>query len=1672
MKKNLYAAVLVINSCILSATISGIGPMKEKGLRFTENKGQVTDQHYHKRPDVLFSGTDGQLAFHIRNNGISYQLSKEESWKEIVDPKTQVVSKRVEKVTFYRVDVNWLNINKDFVKDFDPVLPGTTDFYLSHCEAGIENVHAYSGVWLRNIYDHINLHYYEKGGSLKYDFVVAPGGDYRQIQLEVDGAKIEPQKDGSLLFKTPLGQITEGIPQVYQHGKTLKARWKINGTRLSFSIENYDPEAELIIDPVARLWGTYMGGTDYDGAHTCVTDAFGNVYVAGYSASATTTLIASSGAHSSTFGGGYIDAFLAKFNSNGVRQWATYYGGSGDETAYGCCVDPSGNVYMCGSTSAGSGTLMASSGAHQTSNGGGDDAFLVKFNSNGVRQWGTFYGGNGSEYGYGCACDPSGNVFMAGKTSPSTGTTIATSAAHQPTYSAGGLSEAFLVKFNSSGVRQWGTYYGGTQHEWGYSCSADASGNVFLAGQTESSSNIATSGAYQTVLGSTSTNAFLAKFDGNGIRLWGTYFGSDQFSLAYSCATDPSGNVYITGQTQGGGPPTWTAIATAGAYQSTLLGSKDAFLVKFNGSGARQWGTFYGDAYYEIGHGCATDTHGDVYLSGQTSSPFPSLASSGAHQSSLGGDNDAFLAKFNGTTGARKWGTFFGGLQNDYGFACTVDVSGNVYLVGNTSSSLSIASAGAFQTAFGGSSGLTDGYVAKFGCPVLTPTISNTNPVCHGSTLNFSVASPATPTVNYSWSGPSSFTSTAKNASIANVQFSHAGVYTLNVDDAGGCAETVTLNITVNPSPTLSAISTPSNAVVCAGQQMTLTGTGATTLAWSGGVVNGVGFNPVVSASFTLTGTGANGCQSNVVRSVTVNPLPVLNTTVSPASANVCFGQSVSLTGAGAPTLSWSGGISNGLNFVPSSSGIYTLTGTDANGCQNVLSRSIVVNPLPALGVVSNPTNGVVCAVQQTTLSGTGASSYTWSGPSTVTNGIGFSIAIPGTYNYTVNGTDANNCQNSATITLTVNALPTVTLNSTPTTATICAGQQLTLAASGTGTLSLSGGISSGVGFVPASSGNYTATAIDANGCQNTAVKGVTVYALPSLTIVSNPVGGAVCTGQLMTLTGTGASIHSWSGGVTNGVGFVPTGSGIYTLSGASANGCQSTATRSITVHVLPTVGALVTPASSVVCAGQQMTLSGTGANNYAWTGPSTISNATGFVPPATGSYTVTGTDLNGCQSTAVKFVTVNPLPVLSISAQPSATVCAGQQMTLTGAGAFNYSWSGGISNGVGFTPLSSGIYTLTGTGVNGCQNTATWSVTVNALPLLSAANGTICSGATFVIIPGGAATYSVNGSTFSVSPLTTTIYTVSGTGSNGCVGATTTTVTVKPSPTVSVNSGTICIGESFTISPTGANTYTISGGTFTVSPTLSANYTVTGTAANGCVSSSGNTVSVVNLPTISAQSSTNTICSGESATVTASGASTYSWSFGTTGSVTVFNPTSTGSHTVTGTDALGCKGSTTISITVKASPTISAQSSASIICAGESATLTATGVASFSWSNGETSPITVVSPTTATTFSLTGMDNGCLAKSIVNVLVHACTGIEQLALGIRGWSSVYPNPTTGGIKIELDKENTVMLFNAHGQIIIEIVLREGTSEIDLSPFAKGIYFLRIGSRSIKVVKD
>jgi hypothetical protein len=379
--------------------------------------------------------------------------------------------------------------------------------------------------------------------------------------------------------------------------------------------------------------------------------------------------------------------------------------------------------------------------------------------------------------------------------------------------------------------------------------------------------------------------------------------------------------------------------------------------------------------------------------------------------------------------------------------------------------------------------------------------------------------------------------------------------------------------------------------------------------------------------------------------------------------------------------------VQNGVAFAPAQTQTYTVTGVDATGCQNTATVTVTVNPAPA---VSGGVNQNVCAGASVTLNGSGAATYVWS--NNVQNGVAFTPTL--TQTYSVIGTDANGCIDTAQVTVVVYSLPNVGAGQNQ---TVCEGTSVTLNGSGATSYSWNNNVQNNVPFTATQTTTYTVTGTNGVGCTNTAQVTVTVNPLPA---VSGGLNQAVCAGNSVTLTGSGANTYAWNNNVQNGVAFTPTSTQTYIVTGTNANGCIDTAQVVVTVNQLPVVSG---GPNTTVCAGDSATLNGSGASTYAWNNG--ITNGVTFIPNSTMTYTVTGTDANGCQDTAQVTLTVSPLP--SVSAGEDSTVCDYNfpiVISAQGNPSLSYSWSNGIT-AQQTTITTGGTYTVTATNPSGCSS-------------------------------------------------------------------------------------------------------------------------------------------------------------------------------------------------------------------------------------------------------------------------------------------------------------------------------------------------------------------------------
>jgi gliding motility-associated-like protein len=582
----------------------------------------------------------------------------------------------------------------------------------------------------------------------------------------------------------------------------------------------------------------------------------------------------------------------------------------------------------------------------------------------------------------------------------------------------------------------------------------------------------------------------------------------------------------------------------------------------------------------------------------------------------------------------------------------------------------------------------------------------------------------------------------------------------------------------------------------------------------------------------------------------------------------------------------------------------------------------------------------------------------------------------PGAPNNTANATWIASMNNGCS------PLTPLTLTTTANDATCsCDGSITVVATGGIAPYSYSWSPSGGTGATASSlcAGTYTVTVTGANGCSATATE--TIASTGSLSITVN--SETVCAGQSATLTATGADDYVWStGATTDNISESPSANTTYTVTGTSGN-CTATATGTITIASALSISVN----SETICAGQSATLTATGADDYVWSTGATTDDITES-PSADETYTVTGTS-NGCTGTATATITVGSSLNISVN---SETICAGQSATLTATGADDYVWStGATTDGITESPSADETYTVTGTS-NGCSGTATATITVGSSLNITVNSETICAGQSATLTATGADDYvwSTGATTDDIteSPSADETYTVTGT-SNGCSGTATATITVGSSLSITVNSETICAGQSATLTATGADDYVWSTGAttdnITESPSADETYTVIGTS-NGCLGTATATITVGSSLSITVNS--ETICAGQSATLTATGADNYVWSTGATTDGITESPSADENYTVTGTSN-GCSGTATATITITASPevtfTADKVSDCEPFCVSFNSSSSNT-IITWNWNFGDGQSSDIATPqhcynnvgTHTVSLSAT-MDNGCI---------------------------------------------------------------------------------------------
>lgn len=863
---------------------------KNQSIGFKENKGQIIDQKGKSNTAVKYLLNYNGLNVQLKKNGFSYDVYEVNKIPVVRSQTTKTLPYQIPEkdkeekpeynleYTFHRIDIDFVNSNSKVELITEQKSADFDNYYnIPNKPEGITGVHQFKQITYKNIYPNIDVVFTIPNDPKKvveYNFVIHPKGKISDIQLKFSGAETD-LVDNKIEMNVRFGKMEETLPASWIEEGNRKQEIAVGYRKIKKDVYGFSSlEAvsgkTIIIDPVPiRLWGTYYGGEGFDSSTSIfLEDDF--AYLAGITYSKNN--IASTGSFQTSYNlGTDYDSFFTKLNPDGTRVWSTYYGGNSTDYIMKIKVSNNNNIYIAGKSL--SSNNISTLNSYQPIKSDYFDGFIAKFDTNGIRIWGTYYGGLNNEAINSIAIDTNENFYICGETNSKEN--IATASSHQ--FNAGNLTDdtqdGFIAKFDFNGTRQWATYYGGNKADAIFDCEFDSTGNIIFIGSSRSSNNISTINSFQEL--NLNNDGFLAKFTASGNRIWATYFGGDKDDYFLNIGIDINDNIYSFGRTN-----STQNISTTGVFQEIYIQnnitSSSGCIFKFNSKGYKIWGSYF----FPETLGGSVSKDGSIYFTGRVENGFSSTLN--AYQETPNSGTESYLVRFN-TNGQREWSTYFGGEQADNGLITQVDRNSNIYLAGTTTSKTNIATSGTYQpnlypdiNSYTFNTG--DAFLVKFKDCASTTTAASNSPVCIGEALELK----ASGGTNYLWTGPHGFTSIEANPTILNAKSIDSGEYICTIIGGDGCDDTKKITVVIGDveKPVPDIVNLPTITGDC----NTIISTIPTATDVCAGAITGTTTNPLsynLPGTYTIVwsyndGNGNISTQSQTVN-ITSQPLPTAN---------------------------------------------------------------------------------------------------------------------------------------------------------------------------------------------------------------------------------------------------------------------------------------------------------------------------------------------------------------------------------------------------------------------------------------------------------------------------------------------------------------------------------------------------------------------------------------------------------------------------------------------------------------------------------------------------------------------------------------------------------------------------------------------------------------------------
>lgn len=1093
---------------------------------FIKNQGQVVNQSGKFNTDVNYVLSLKAYNVSFYNDHFAYEIFSKNNEEE-------------EDVDVERIELWFNNPNPNLI--INPL--NQTKEQLNFYKNGQEflNIPQYNSIIYENIWDGIDLEFLIVDNQLKYNYIVH-NKKIKKFSLKVKGAS--PSVSEKLItLEAKHSVITEAIPESFfvltnNQKQQEPVSVKVKKDEIYYLLPKHRVN-KYVIDPVAysNQYTTYYGGSHMDFAQSILSTNSNDIVVTGYTVS--TNNIATTGAYQTTLSD--QDAFISKFDQNGVRLWATYFGGSYQERIYTAALDTNDNIFIAGNTTSLIG--IATPGASQPNLLSGDDAFISQFSSSGSLIWSSYYGGDGHELITSISVDDSNKVYVTGHTASTD--LLCTPNAFRNTLS--GYENAFLGVLDNSGNILYNSYYIKGSNTRGEGIEIAKDGTIYIAGYTNDAEISPSLGVHQNQNGGY-LDGFVLKINAQYQTVWKTYFGGEHNDLIEGIAIDSLQNIYLTGKSKSIG-----GIATSGSFQDNYSNTNtwDGFLTLIDSSSTQIWGTYL-DAGGNEDMTAIKYRDSSLWLLGMTDGMSLATNTSSLQPNNNGGF-DNILLNFS-TNGAKIWTSYFGGANDEFGYGIDFSSSNKILITGQTSSNTNFATSNAHQTNYGGH--IYDGFWSML-CQPIHPTILSHNGtlhICEGDSVEVSSVNNFN---SYLWS----------NGETSNAVYaSTTGSYVLETTDNKNCSgKSDTLNIVVIPDYDLN-IQTSTNAICYNDSTELSTSNTFSSYQWNTGET---------SASIYIDDTqeyyvsviNSFGCQyfSDTISlpvSQYINPIQIIGDTL------ICAGGSSILYTDNNNSIVWNTTASSNSISV-TNAGDYFFTGSDQFGC-DIISDTITINQInydTPSSVLDTVSSFLICWNDSITLTAAnGFNSYLWSnGNSNQTTTLteeGF---------YYVSATDSNGCVGiSDSIEVTFKSTGYSTIN-TPNGMSYCEGDSLSISTDqNLSNIQWSNAISNETLYVN-TPGLYSYTAVDDSGCVTISdTINVIENSLPYVEI-SSISQDSICWGDSVFLSSaTSLNQYSWSNGSSLSGSFfnlTTLGDTIFYLNGTDQHGCENQ--DSITIKVV-----------------------------------------------------------------------------------------------------------------------------------------------------------------------------------------------------------------------------------------------------------------------------------------------------------------------------------------------------------------------------------------------------------------------------------------------------------------------------------------------------------------------